>query len=89
MSNDLLCTVSCRSSEDKSAAAPAVGEALYKEDDKVLVWYGRGKNLRTYEAKVSGCDHAKVDYTYADYYQLRLYVRTYACEVCPIAAVVV
>lgn len=49
-------------------AAPAVGEALYKEDDKVLVWYGRGKNLRTYEAKVSGRDHAKVDHTYADYY---------------------
>ena len=75
MSCDLLCSVPCRSSEDKSVAAPVVGEALYKEDDKVLVWYGRGKNLRTYEAKVSGRDHAKVDHTYADYYQLRLYVR--------------
>lgn len=50
--------MSCRSSEDKSDAVPEAGEALYKDDDKVLVWYGRGKNLRTYEAKVSGRDQA-------------------------------
>ena len=44
----------CRNTESAPEAVPQSREPLYKEDDKVLVWYGRGKNLRTYEAKVSG-----------------------------------
>lgn len=59
VSRDVFFAVCFRDSENKSEAAPEPGEALYKVDDKVLVWYGRGKNLRTYEAKVSGRDHAK------------------------------
>lgn len=26
------------------------------ENDRILVWYGRGKNLQTYEAKIIGIE---------------------------------
>lgn len=26
------------------------------ENDRILVWYGRGKNLQTYEAKIIGTE---------------------------------
>lgn len=26
------------------------------ENDRILVWYGRGKNLQTYEAKIIGME---------------------------------
>ena len=41
--------------EDSSWTKRDCGEG-FAENDRILVWYGRGKNQRTYEAKVIGTE---------------------------------
>ena len=42
--------------------------AGYKENDKILVWYGKGKTLRTYEAKILGIEENESQRDYLVHY---------------------
>ena len=40
----------------------------YLENDRILVWYGRGKTLRPYEAKILGVEESKLKRDYLVHY---------------------
>ena len=42
--------------------------AGYRENDRILVWYGKGKTLRTYEAKILGIEENESQRDYLVHY---------------------
>ena len=44
------------------------GELRYVENDRISVWYGKGKNLRTYEAKIIGMEESESHRDYLVHY---------------------
>ena len=40
----------------------------FAENDRILVWYGRGKNLQTYEAKIIGMEESENKRDYLVHY---------------------
>ena len=55
----------------------------YNENDRILVWYGKGKNIRTYEAKIVTCEENEAHRDYLVHYNgwnnrsVGLWSRTY------------